>query len=208
MERAYDDVVHPIERLRFVARAEGVPAEVLAVEATTALMTFADEPAALVAGCRRVLSRQLSCGPLWWACARLLTADDIRGTAIETVRALEGDTTGPALSLAIDPDADDPPALVRALAIGDGSAVAVADQLDAARDSGAPVWLVGGVGRQLCDPLWSALVEHWTLDPRRNEDLVTLSEFTHLVGPDGPVPISATRPADCPVAPELFRLAG
>ncbi|MCZ7631558.1 MAG: hypothetical protein M5U19_21980 [Microthrixaceae bacterium] len=37
---------------------------------------------------------------------------------------------------------------------------------------------------------------------------VELSEFTHVVGPFGPVPVAAPAELDCPVAPELFTLEG
>jgi len=204
--------MHPIERLRFVARAEGVPGEVLAVEAASALMTFADDPAALVAASRRVLSRQVSCGPLWWVCARMLTADRIRDAGLQSIDLLESDTTGAAGSLALDLRGDAPaPVMVQALAVGDGGAVVVAPQWEALsshRGDDNPRWLVGGVGCRLSDPMWSSLVEHWSTTPRRGEDLVPLDAFTHLVGPDGPVPIEALGPPDCPVAPELFRLVG
>ena len=205
--------MHPIERLRFVARAQGVAGEVLAVEAASALMTFADDPAALVAASRRVLSRQVSCGPLWWVCARMLTVDRIREVGRQSIDLLEADTTGAAGSLALDLLDDEAPApvLVQALAVGDGGAVVVASQwesMTAHRGEGNPRWLVGGVGCRLSDPMWSSLVEHWSTTPRRGEELVPLDAFTHLLGPDGPVPVDALGPPDCPVAPELFRLVG
>ncbi len=209
--------MHPIERLRFVARARGVPGDVLAMEATAALMTFADDPAALVAGCRRVLSRQSGCGPLWWACSRLLTADDLRATARETIAALEGDTTEAALSIALfgDHDAEDReslessrPQLVRAHAIGGGCAIVDASELDAMDPDSGQRWLVAGVGVHLSDPMWSSLVQHWSAARPGDQDLVTVDRFTHFVGPDGPLPLVALGEADCPVASELFRLAG
>lgn len=206
--------MHPIERLRFVARAEGVPGEVLAIEATAALMTFAEDPAALVAASRRVLARQVSCGPLWWACARLLTAGRVRDAGAETIALLEGDTTQVALSWALDPDPDDDPSaerVVEARAVGDGGAIVDASglaDLEVGRDDRRSTWLVTGVGTHLSDPMWSSVLEHWSASPRRDEELVPLEWFTHFVGPDGPLPMVALGEADCPVAPELFRLAG
>jgi hypothetical protein len=225
--------VHPIERLRFVARAQGVPGAVLASEAAGALMSFGGDPAALVAACRRVLSRQVSCGPLWWVCSRLLTAEDVREAARECIRALESDTTGVALSLAldlreIDPDPseedlsdDDPggpgaldgpdrPVLVPALAAGEGGAIVSSAGWAAVQDAPdrAECWLVGGVGVRLSDPMWASLVEHQQALSRRDEELVPTHVFSHWVGPDGPVPLRALGPPDCPVAPELFRLVG
>ncbi len=199
-----------------MARAQGVPGDVLAAEATAALMTFSEDPAALVAGCRRVLSRQVGCGQLWWACARLLTSERVHEAARATIEALEGDTTGAALSLSLDLDPDSDavqPIVVDAHAIGDGGAIVdayAAEDLDAPFDDDhAPQrWLVAGVGVQLSAPMWGSLVEHWSAEPRSGEDLVPLDRFTHFVGPDGPLPLVALGEPDCPVAPELFRLVG
>lgn len=224
--------MHPIERLRFVARANGVPGEVLACEATAALATFAEDPAALLAGCRRVLARQVACGQLWWACARLLTAQDVRRCAAETIDELQGDTTEAALSLALDLDprghAGDPaddldagPTVVEATAVGHGSALAYASDLPdrpaGSRPGGAgtggagapdPVWLRVPVGIHLADAMFDALVDHLPEPPPGGLELVPLDRFTHVCGPDGPLPLVALGEADCPVAPELFRLAG
>lgn len=83
----------------------------LAIEATAALMSFAHQPAALVAGCRRVLARQPLCGPLWWSCARILTAEDVWAVAQEVISQLEDDPTDAALEYALggteDPGRDE-----------------------------------------------------------------------------------------------------
>ena len=202
--------VHPIERLRFVARATGVPGDVLAVEATAALMTFAEDPPALVAGCRRVLARQVGCGPLWWACARLLTAQDVRRCAVETIEELEDDSTDVALSLALDHDPDTDPPVVHAAAVGCGSVLAPAGDLAALEAAGpeGPAWVRVGVGVHLSDPMWGALVEHLPPSGAGPRHIVPLDRFTHVAGPVGPLPLVALGEPDCPVAPELFRLAG
>lgn len=181
------------------------------MEATAALMTFADDPAALVAGCRRVLSRQPGYGPLWWACARLLTAENLRMVARETIAMLEEDTTEAALSIALfdEPEQDEYAAqLVRAHAIGDGGAIVDSNDLDRLDHESEPRWLVAGVGVHLNAPMWASLVEHWSAGPAGSQDLVPIEQFTHFVGPDGPLPMVALGEADCPTAPELFRLAG
>ena len=68
--------MHPIERLRFVARASGAPADLLVRETAAALASFRDDPQALVTACRRIVSRQPSSGVLVWLAARVLTAPD------------------------------------------------------------------------------------------------------------------------------------
>lgn len=69
--------MHPIERLRWIARADDEPAAALASEAAWTLGELgAEEPSALVTACRRLLDRHPACGPLWWVCARLAASGD------------------------------------------------------------------------------------------------------------------------------------
>lgn len=68
--------MHPIEQLRYVARAAGADAGLLVQEAASALRVFAHEPAGLLTASRRLLSRQPAVGPLWWLCARLVVAPE------------------------------------------------------------------------------------------------------------------------------------
>ena len=65
--------MHPIERLRYVARASGAPQAALVRETAAALGSLAFDPAGLVTACRRVLDRHPSSGALWWLAARVLT---------------------------------------------------------------------------------------------------------------------------------------
>ena len=67
-------MMHPIERLRHVARAGDMDASLLAEEAAIALGGLAFEPRALVPATRRLLEFHPSCAPLWWVCAELLAA--------------------------------------------------------------------------------------------------------------------------------------
>jgi len=86
--------LHPVERLRAVARWSGDNGA-LAVEAASALAEFAeteDSPGLLVA-CRRVVSHHRACGPLWWACARVLSAPDPVAAAREAATLLDADST-------------------------------------------------------------------------------------------------------------------
>ncbi len=232
--------VHPIERLRFVARAQDLPSATLAAEAASALVMFSDEPAALVSASRRVLSRQLSCGPLWWVCARLLAAGRVRDAAAEAISELESDTTIASSSLALDGlatersaagfNADDDSTedvesdldqrvhpgelgveLIDARVIGEGAAIVDGARWETFDRSARQRWLVGGVGHHLHENLWSSLVTHWS-DSRAALDscevLVPIETFTHVVGPSGLVSVNELGEPDCPMAPELARLAG
>lgn len=97
--------MHPIERLRYVARSTGAPQDLLIVESAQALATFAFEPVALVTACRRVVSRQVTAGGLWWLCSRMLCAADPRGEARAVIEATEDDTSSRELARALDPEA-------------------------------------------------------------------------------------------------------
>ena len=68
--------MHPIERLRYVARASGADPSVLVRETASALAAVAaDDPIGLVPACRRLVDRHLTSGPMWWMVARVLTVD-------------------------------------------------------------------------------------------------------------------------------------
>jgi hypothetical protein len=96
--------VHPIERLRYVARSTGAPQELLVRETAGALAAFRDDPTALVTACRRIVSRQLSCGALWWLCSRMLVAADPMAEARAAVVEIEDDRTPRSLAAALPDD--------------------------------------------------------------------------------------------------------
>lgn len=70
------DEVHPIERLRYVARSSGGDQRLLVRETATAIAGLDLDPAGLVVACRRLVERHPSSGPLWWLCANLVTSPD------------------------------------------------------------------------------------------------------------------------------------
>jgi hypothetical protein len=85
--------MHPIERLRMVARSAGEGPALLAQEAAGALAAFAGDPAGLVTACRRLVDRQPTSGPIWWLAARVLAADDPTGEAWRAAEELSDDDT-------------------------------------------------------------------------------------------------------------------
>lgn len=90
--------MHPIERLRYVARAGDADPAMLAVEAAEALGSLAFDPRALVPACRRLIDAHPSCGPLWWVAARILVATDARAAAQTASDLLLGDPTAEELA--------------------------------------------------------------------------------------------------------------
>lgn len=61
--------MHPIEHLRYVARAQGVDPASLVEETAHALGSLRFDPSGLVVACRRIVERHPFTGPLWWLCA-------------------------------------------------------------------------------------------------------------------------------------------
>ena len=68
-------------------------------ETAGALAAFRDDPVALVTACRRVVSRQLTAGALWWLCSRMLCSADPIAEARDAVEEIETDETGNLLAL-------------------------------------------------------------------------------------------------------------
>ena len=96
--------MHPIERLRMVARAGRQEPTSLARDAASALAAFAGEPAAIVTACRRLVDRQPTCGPVWWVAARVLAAADPSREAWQAGNDLARDRTASALADALPED--------------------------------------------------------------------------------------------------------
>src|SRR3954469_11402888 len=86
--------MHPIERLRYVARASGVEPSLLVRETATAMAAVAaDDPVGLVPASRRLVERHLTTGPMWWLVARGLPASDPVAAAWAGADEVERDAT-------------------------------------------------------------------------------------------------------------------
>jgi len=97
--------MHPIERLRYVARASGADQALLVQETAGALAGLGVEPAGIVTACRRIVDRHPTSGPLWWLCARILTATEPRAEARRAVQEISQDRTASALVATLPDDA-------------------------------------------------------------------------------------------------------
>lgn len=85
--------MHPIERLRYVARASGGDQRMIVRETASALRGLRMDPAGLVVACRRIIERHPVSGPLWWFCASLLTSAEPFADANRLAAEVEYDTT-------------------------------------------------------------------------------------------------------------------
>jgi hypothetical protein len=214
--------VHPIERLRYVARAGWGAPDVLAAEAAWALSDLAiREGPAVLPACRRLLDRHPGCGPMWWVAARILTAGDPVAEGEACADALECDQTDDLLDEAIPPGArivrrggvsDVASAdivVVQVDALGPGGMVVDADVLgllEAARVVEVPVWAEAGVGRVLPPRLWEALrAKLESATDGRGGVIADLAGVERVVGPTGAQPPRvALAGTDCPEPPELL----
>jgi hypothetical protein len=112
--------VHPIERLRSVARAQGAGPTLLVREAAEALidldpgslapyapgMPAGDpDPMALVTALRRLVDRHQTVGPMWWLAARLMASTEPGDEARRACEALEADPTPHLLATLLPDDA-------------------------------------------------------------------------------------------------------
>jgi hypothetical protein len=105
--------------------------------------------------------------------------------------------------------------IIDAYAVGPTAALVPAGSLAAAaaaRHAEVPVWAMAGVGRLLPARMFEALTGRWagSVDPLEAiEEVMPLDLVDRLVGVDGVVAVAdGLQRTDCPVAPELFRLAG
>lgn len=96
--------MHPIERLRMVARDTGDDPALVAQEAAAVLAACAGDPPGLVTACRRLIHHQPSSGPVWWLAARVLAAADPASAAWRAAEELADDQTPEALAVHLPDD--------------------------------------------------------------------------------------------------------
>jgi len=102
----YVGTVHPIEHLRYVARAHGVDPAALVEETAHALGSLHFDPAGLIVACRRIVERHPFTGPLWWLCANVATSSEPFEAVWELADEVRSDRTGSELAAALPDDAD------------------------------------------------------------------------------------------------------
>ena len=85
--------MHPMERLRHVARSGGIDPAIVVAETVDAVTSLRPTPSELVPLCRNLVERNPTCGPLWWLCAHLLAKPEGLADAWHLVDEIEGDDT-------------------------------------------------------------------------------------------------------------------
>ena len=104
-ESGYGRVVHPIEHLRYVARAQGADPSSLVEETAHALGSLHFDPSGLVVACRRIVERHPFTGALWWLCANVVTSAEPFEAVWELADAIRSDRTGAELAAVLPDDA-------------------------------------------------------------------------------------------------------
>jgi hypothetical protein len=217
-------VVHPIERLRHVARGGWGDPALLAAEAAWALSELLlDDPRAAVPASRRLLERHPASGPMWWVLARVLSARDPATEADACGYELHDDPTAEVLDSVLRHSvrairhggvgevASAEVVVVEVAAISGGGMVVDGDDLgllEAARALEVPIWAVAGVGRVLPPRLFDALQRRVaTSGDACVAHVVELRGVERVVVPEGSLPVGdALRVVDCPEPPELLAL--
>jgi hypothetical protein len=85
--------VHPIERLRYVARAGDADPAVLVQESASALAGLGDDPGGMLLSVRRLLVRHPASGPLWALAATMLVSPEPRAAGFGFSTRVEDDPT-------------------------------------------------------------------------------------------------------------------
>jgi hypothetical protein len=97
--------VHPIEHLRYVARAQGADPTSLVEETAHALGSLRFDPSGLVVACRRIVERHPFTGPLWWLCSSVSTSAEPFDAVWELADEIRSDPTGAELAAVLADDA-------------------------------------------------------------------------------------------------------
>ena len=101
----YGRSVHPIEHLRYVARAQGADPSSLVEETAHALGSLHFDPSGLVVACRRIVERHPFTGALWWLCANVVTSAEPFEAVWELADQIRTDRTGAELAAALPDEA-------------------------------------------------------------------------------------------------------
>lgn len=97
--------MHPIERLRSVARAEGAGSSLLVREAAEGLAALGTDSMGMVTACRRLVERHPTVAPLWWLAARVMSSPEPGTEARRAAEAVASDATPRMLAACLPDDA-------------------------------------------------------------------------------------------------------
>lgn len=200
--------MHPIERLRYVARAGSAPDSFLVAESVPALAAFAREPNALLVALKGLITRQPdspgllglaahmvhSLDPIaaGWSYADELTEDRTADIA-ETVAITEAGGTDVIDSIASGRDSETGELMMMC-------PVGTKAWIQHARSAGRSVAVVTPKGSRLPTMLWT----RFSTGHSHDVELVAADSFDDAVSDSGITPLAAWQP-DCPDVAEVAR---
>ncbi len=94
--------MHPIEHLRYVARAHGADPVEVAMGAADAIAGISRDPAAALVAARRLVEHHPTNAPLWSVCAHAVTSMDPYRDVDDLARRIANDPTATNLVDALD----------------------------------------------------------------------------------------------------------
>ena len=204
----YRQRVHPIERLRYVARAGAAPDRVLVAESVPALSAFASRPGPMLVALRQLIVRQPDSPGLLGLAAHMVQALDPIEAGWSFAESLELDQTAEhAEEIAIaEAGGTD---VIDSIASGPGQLlcpVGTVAWIEHARSAGRSVAGVTPTGTRLPRLLWASFLDrNRAAEPDSGFELVAVDRFDDLIGPDGLGPVDGWS-ADCPDVAEVARL--
>lgn len=201
-------MVHPFERLRYVARAGSVPDRYLVPETVEGLDALVHQHATLFVALRALLTRQPDSVGLITMAATLLTALDPTAAARDLIDSFEQDPTWDHAEhvgehessgcIVVDSVGSGPDSVL----CPNGTEALVAHAVETGRSTA----IVTPFGSRLPTGLWQFYLQRTA--PGRGDGLGgevhPLSLFDELIGPEGPAILSTWHP-DCAEAPEITR---
>lgn len=199
--------MHPIERLRYVARAGSAPDRVLVAESVPAITAFAHDRGALLVALRQLVSRQPDSPGLLVLAARVLGGLDPIEEAWGLADAMEVDPTIGCVDAQPLASAGGPE-IIDSIASGPGEVLCAhgtSDWIARARVDGNEVVVVTELGTRLPRLLWSGHLDRRGVDRAGavpGLEVVPIDAFDAVIGPGGRQPCAAWSP-DCPDVAEI-----
>lgn len=205
--------MHPIERLRYVARAGSAPDRILVAESIPALAAFSHNPQMLLVALRQLIARQPESPGLLALGAHMLHALDSLDAGWDFSQSLDDDRTvdiAETTAIAESGRTDVIDSIASGLASG-GSGVEVLcpagtkSWLEDCRESCRSAAVVTPLGSRLPPLLWAAFSGPGDDGPAAMSlERLSLEKFDDVIGPGGVAPLSSWVP-DCPDVAELAR---
>lgn len=204
--------MHPIERLRYVARAGSAPDRILVAESIPAFGAFARKPQMLLVAVRQLISRQPGSPGLLALGAHMMHALDPLEAGWDFSEALNEDRTADiAETIAVTESGGTD--VIDSIASGRTSSGAVevvcplgtTAWVEHARAAGRSVAIVTPLGSRLPPMLWGSYLQRIDSSDGQSTERLALDVFDDLIGPNG-LASTATWSPDCPDVAEIARL--